>query len=204
MRTLMITAAAILAAAPVNAQHGQHGQGGQQQPPPQQQSRTQQTSMMADHMQRCMDMMTGTSPGMLLQHRQDLSLTDDQVRRLETIRSRTDQAAMTHMRPAMDAVAAAETQLNSNAPNFQAYETRLRQAADHMVQAHVALARGAVEARQVLTSDQRSRIATLRTAGHEMAGNSNGGMHPGSGMQQGMMMPCMTPGPGQTGGGHGH
>jgi len=194
-----MTAATILAAAPVAAQHGQHGQhgqGGQQQAPPQQQPSTPQT--MADHMQRCMEMMTGTSPGMLLQHRQDLSLTSDQVRRLETIRSRTDQAAMTHMRAGMEAAASAGTQLSSNSPNFQAYETRLRQAADHMVQAHVALARGAVEARQVLTSDQQSRLATLRPAGHEMA---SGEMQPGQGMGRGMMMPCMAPGHSQTGGG---
>ena len=202
-RSIMAAMAAVLVAGPVAAQHGQHGQHGQQQQQRQQQPPSSDMSMMSSQMQRCMDMMTGASPGMLIQHRQELSLSDDQVRRLEVIRTRTEASARTHMQPAMQAHMAAAAVLESNSPNLQTYEARLREAADHMVQVHVALARGAVEARQVLNAEQRTRLATLQRSGMNMGGQQQPGMPSGQSMQPGMHMPCMVPS-GQGGSGHGH
>lgn len=175
MRKLSIMAvAALLAGAPAAAQQGHHGQ--------------HQMPMMDDQarqgMEHCMSMLGGPPPHMLLQNREPLGLGADQVNRLETLQSRARETAMAHMQPAMQAHMAAAELLKGDAPDFTGYEARLREAADHMVRAHTAMARVAVEARNVLTAEQQAKLKEL---GGTMRGMSGAGQHPMGGGQHGTM-----------------
>ena len=200
MRKLSIFAvAALLGSAPVAAQegHGQHampmqGQGMQ-------------------GMQHCMAMMGGPPPQMLLRHREALGLSADQVGRLETLQARARETAMPHMQPAMQTHMAAAELLKGDSPDFQGYEAGLREATDHMVRAHVAMARVAVEARGVLTPEQRGRLDELGRG--MMGGDEHGMMDGGQGrmahgamgdMAMGSMMGCMMMGMEAGQGGHDH
>ena len=195
MRTMILGAMMALWAAPAAAQqHGQHPQ---------------QMQMMHDQAQMCMAMMGGASPAMLLQHRDALGLSQSQVQRLERLQNEVQTSVMPHMRPGMQAHAAAAEVLKADTPDFAAYEARLREGADHMVRTHVALARVGVEARKVLTAEQRNRVSNLQ--GEMMSGGQQGMMRGGQqGMAQGghamggMMMMCMGPGGGQEGAAHRH
>lgn len=190
--SIVIAAAALVVAAPLAAQHEQHGQ------------RQQQAGMM----QQCM-MMSGASPAALLQHRESLGLSAAQVSQLETLNTRTSESVMPHMQPAMQAHSAAAEILRADAPDFAAYEAGLREAADHMVRTHVEMARVAVEARQVLTPEQRTRLDTMRDGmmqgmQQRMMQSGQGGMMQGMQMGGGMMMPCMSRGAAPSGGAHRH
>jgi Spy/CpxP family protein refolding chaperone len=189
--SIVIAAAALVIAAPLAAQHKQHSQ--QQQ---------------AGIMQHCM-MMSGASPAALLQHRESLGLSATQVTRLETLNARTHGSVMPHMQPATQAHTAAAEMLRADRPDFAAYEARIREAADHMVRTHVEMARVAVEARQVLTPEQRTRLDTMRDGmmrdmHQRMMQGGQGGMMEGMQMGGGMMMPCMSPGAAAGGGAHRH
>lgn len=203
MRKLSILAvAALLGSAPAAAQEGH----GQHQMPMQGQA--------MQGMQNCMAMMGGPPPQMLLQHREALGLSTDQVNRLEALQARARETAMPHMQPAMQAHRAAAELLKGDSPDFQGYEARVREAADHMVRAHVAMARMAVEARGVLNPEQRGRLDELgrgMMGGGErgMMGGGQGQMDHGAmgGMAMGHMMGCMMMGGGMDGGaqeGHNH
>lgn len=189
-RWSILALAGILMSTPVLAQQGQQMSSGM--------------PMMQQGTQQCMAMMGGPSPAMLLQHRDVLGLSADQVRRLEAIQDRA-QTARPGMKPAMQAHMAAAELLESDAPDLKAYEARLREAADHMVRAHAAMARLNVEARGVLTAPQRAKLPALRSSmmgmmrgrAHVMAGMSDAGMG-------GMMMPCMMMTPDSTSEAHHH
>lgn len=135
---------ALPAAAQQNPQHQQHPMRAQ-----------------APAMHQCMDMMGGPPAAMLLMHREQLELTADQVTRLEGIRDRTHASAHEHMQPVKEAHTRAAELLRADAPDLDEYEDALEDAAEHMVEAHVALVSGNLEARQVLTAEQRSKLATL-------------------------------------------
>ena len=174
MRKLTIIAiAALLGSAPATAQEGHekhrmpmHGQ-----------------SMQG--MGHCMAMMGGPPPQMLLHHQEALGLSADQVSRLEALRDRAHETAMPHMQPGMHAHMSAVELLEGDSPDFQGYEARIREAADHMVRAHVAMARVAVDARRVLTPEQQARLGKL---GGGMMGGEHGKMGAGqAGMDHGAM-----------------
>lgn len=182
MRTLSILAvAALLGSAQAAAQEG-HGQ--HQMPMP---------GQAMQGMQHCMAMMGGPPPQMLLQHREALGLSADQVSRLEALQARARETAMPQMQPTMQAHMAAAELLKGDAPDLQGYEARLREAADHMVRAHVAMARAAVDARRVLTPEQRGRLDELR---RQMMSGGPGQMEHGAmdGMAMGHMIGCMMMG----------
>ena len=189
MRTGIVAFVAALVALPAAAQeHQMHG--GQQGP------------------QQCMAMMGGAPPEMLLHHRDSLKLTPDQVTRLEALRDRADESAQPHMQPAMQAHMAAAELLEGNAPDFAAYETKLREAAEHMILAHTAMARAGVEARQVLTPEQTAKLDAVTTSMMAMHAAQRGAMQqmqPMQGQEHGMagtmMMHCMMMGAGQHQGG---
>jgi hypothetical protein len=169
MRILALATMAFLAAAPVAAQqHAGHGQ---------------QQNMSG--MQICMEMLGGPPPAMILQHREQLGLSADQVTRLESIQAPA--AAASHMQPAQAAHQAAAALLKTPSPDFSAYEAKLREAANHMVLAHTAMARAAVQARAVLNADQRTR---LESAIRDMQHGEGGMMQHG----EGSMMSCMMMG----------
>lgn len=179
----------------------------------------------APAMQQCMDMMGGPPAALLLEHREALSLSADQVSRLEAISDRTQAIGAEHMQPVRAAHMRAVELLRADSPDFDEYEDALEEAAEHMVEAHVAVVRASVEARQVLTAEQRATLQTLRPM-HTMppgadaamprmparpdsagpprmdAGQPRAGMSDMQHMHQMMMMHCMMMGAEEHQGGH--
>ena len=185
-KTVVVLVAIVLMAAPAVAQghHGaradsSRGMGMMQGQSGMMQSGMMQSGMMQSGMMQggMMQMMHGQSgmmmgmamgPGMVLRLQESLELTDDQVTQLETLRDSARSTMRQHMMQGMQVMHAASGMLSSDSPDLDAYETRLRQAADHMVLAHTAMARAAVAARQVLTPEQRERLSLARQMMHEM------------------------------------
>ena len=157
--------------------------------------------MQQEAMKRCMAMMGGPPPQMLLHLRDSLALSADQVGRLEALRDESHEKAMPHMEPAMQAHMEAAAALETDPPDYAAYEAKLREAADHMILAHIEMARASVGARQVLSAEQRSRFETLmpammqmmRGGEHAMGAGAAAGAQPMAGA---MMMHCMMMGAG--------
>lgn len=119
----------------------------------------QQRPMM--QMDGMMGMMgTQASPQMILRMRETLELTDEQVQRIEAIQGEMQKAHQPHMHAAMQAMQEAQRLLDPDSPDWDRYEAQLREATDHHVQAHVAMARASVDARNVLTAEQRERLGT--------------------------------------------
>lgn len=87
-----------------------------------------------------------------------LGLSDEQVKKLRTIRQRTCAAAQPHMRLAMQAHHAAMQALQGDNPDMAAYKGQLDQAARHMVEAQLEMAKGMVEFRNSLTTEQRRKF----------------------------------------------
>lgn len=183
MRKILATLAAVaLAAAPAVAQ-GHHGARadssrgiGMMQGQP--------GMMQMMHGQGGMMMGMAMGPGMVLRLQESLDLTDSQVAELETMLDSAPSSTMRqHMTQGMQVMHAASEVLTSDSPDLDAYEARLREAKEHMVLAHTAMARAGVEARQLLTPDQRERLSLARQMMHEMQpGMMGGGM-----MSRGMM-----------------
>lgn len=124
-------------------------------------------SGMMQMMGQGMGMMATGGPGAaaMLDMRDALDLTDEQVSRLETIRddlATTVQPLMTAMMASHSAAAEA---LRGDSPDFDAYQQGLQGAANIMVSAHVAMARSQVEARDVLTPEQ---LELMRDRGSKM------------------------------------
>lgn len=147
VKSLLIVTTALLVSTPAMAQQQGH--------PGQHEGHPQGMAMMAGH---C-PMMGGAAPMMLLHHADALDLSADQVERIETIRERTDGAA--HMQGAMAAHRQAAELMAGDQPDLARFEAKLQEAADHMVQAHTAMARASVEARTVLTPEQRDRLKDM-------------------------------------------
>jgi hypothetical protein len=194
-KIVAMTVALAAMAGPAVAQqqgHAQHGQG----------MHDMQGMQGMQGMNHCMKMMGGPPPAMVLQHQEELGLTADQVTRLETLKAEAGSGA--HMTEVMAAHSRAAEAIEGDAPDWTAYETALRAAADHMVQAHTAMARTAVAARDVLTPAQREQLSGMD---HGMSGMMAGDGPGHSGMMGCMMMGGMQGtmgGHGAGGAGHGH
>lgn len=158
---IAIVLGGLLAAAPAFAQQHQHGQ----QP-------AEPGGMM--QMQGMHGMMM-PGPMMILRLREPLGLTEAQAQRLEALREREQQAHHPHMMAAMQAMQEANRMLEQPDADLARYEAKLREAADHMVQAHLAMARTGQEAREILTPEQRSKLQT----GMEMMRHMMPGAGPG-------------------------
>ncbi len=121
-------------------------------------------------------------PSMILKLKESLELSNDQVQRLTTLQKSSHAAMQPHMMGAMHAMKAGEKLLGGTAPDLKAYETALRDAANHMVLARTGMAKADVEARQVLTAQQRDRLTLAGKIINEMKnGSDKGGM-----MKEGM------------------
>jgi Spy/CpxP family protein refolding chaperone len=192
MKVLAMATAALLASMPLTAQQHDH-----------QRHSTQPQHQMGMAGAHCMKMMGGAPPAMLLQHRDELGLTSDQVQRLEALLR--DARGAGHMSGAMAAHRQAAELLQSERPDLAAYEAKLREASEHMVQAHTSMARTVVQARAVLTPEQREQAAALDHGA--MAHGQGHGMMRGEG-HMGMMgmMSCpmmgATHGAGEEHSGH--
>ena len=100
----------------------------------------------------------GPGPSALLHMQDELELTDQQVTALESIRDDARAAMQGRMSAMMSAHQAAADALEGASPDLDAYEGNLRTAADLMVQSHLAMARSALEAREILTPAQREML----------------------------------------------
>ena len=103
-----------------------------------------------------MQMMPG--PMIILQLREPLGLTQTQVQRIEAIRDRAQREHEPHMQAAMQTMREADSLLDMPSRDLSRYEAKLKDAANHHVQAHLAMTRGWLEAREVLTPEQRSNL----------------------------------------------
>lgn len=148
-------------------------------------------SGMMGMMGQGMGMMTTGGPGpvAILSMGDALGLTADQRSRLEAIQTEYGNTMGPLMTQAMDAQRRAADALQGDAPDFDAYKRALREGTDQMIDAHVAMARAAFEARQVLTEEQRTRLQSGMQMIQGMMGQGNTG-------RAGMMGP-MGPGTGR-------
>lgn len=105
-------------------------------------------------------MMGEPGPGMLLRLKGALELTGEQVSRLEGLQQKFSQQHEEHVKAADEAQRAAAEALRGEQPDLAAYEAKLKEAAAHGVEAHVVAARAALEARSVLTDEQRAKLRT--------------------------------------------
>lgn len=120
-------------------------------------------AMMARGTMGRMGMRAGAAgPGLLLRTRDALDLTDDQVERLETLQAELRETGRAHMEQARDAQQRAREALSAETPDLAAAEAALQEAADHRIQAQLAMARGHLQAREILTDDQRTRLEETR------------------------------------------
>jgi Spy/CpxP family protein refolding chaperone len=119
-------------------------------------------SGMMQMMGQGMGMMATGGPGAtaILRMHDALNLTDDQVKRLEKIQQDLQTTVQPQMAAMMSTQNAAAQALRGDSPDFNAYQQSLQAAANVMVQAHVAMARSQVEARNVLTTEQRQKLQT--------------------------------------------
>lgn len=123
--------------------------------------------------------MTGTGgpgPGMILRMGDALELTDEQRAELEAIQEEYQGTAAPMMSSMMDIQGEAADALAGDSPDFDAYEDALRDAAGTMVEAHVAMARAAAEARAVLTDEQRAQLQGGMQMMQGMMGQGQSGM----------------------------
>lgn len=111
---------------------------------------------------------------MILRSSEALALTPSQTERLEALQEQVQSEHKEHMRATMAAHQQAAAALGGDAADLDTYTAALNEAADHMVMAHVAMARATLEAREILTPEQRDKL-----------GSVTGGMH-GKMMPRGM------------------
>ncbi len=169
--TCLVTMALSAASLPAAAQ--EHG--GMQPPPG---GGRAEASM---HAQPCMDMMSQPNPAMLLRMKDALGLSAAQVTQLQQVQQQGSSAMQEHMREAMQAHERGRQLLRADAPDMTAVETTAKQAAEHMALAHVAMIRAGVDARKVLTADQRQKLQTgmamMRAMMRPMMMDSAGARH---------------------------
>lgn len=177
-KILMATALSAFAASPLFAQRHGHEQGeaggammGQDQ---------MHGAMMGGGMIG-MGSQMHPGPAMLLRAGDALNLTEDQTAGLTTLRDQARESHRQHMQAAREARQRAVSALEGDSPDFGTYEAALREAAEHMVTAHVSMARSSLEARELLTPEQRAKLDDARTR----KGMTHGGMMHGGTVQGG-------------------
>ncbi|MDP2958254.1 MAG: Spy/CpxP family protein refolding chaperone [Longimicrobiales bacterium] len=116
-----------------------------------------QSMMGGDGMMGLMQDM-GPSPAALVGAADHLGLTPDQVSRLEALAMSSGESHHAHMDAAMAARQEAAGALGAESADLDAYERELKNAADHMVQAHMAMVRAGLDASAVLTPEQRAEL----------------------------------------------
>lgn len=135
-------------------------------------------------------MMAPGGAGQILGMAQALQLTDAQTQQLRTLAEQARTATAPHMQAAMQAHHAAMQALEADAPDVAKYETQLREAANHFVEAQVTLARSVAQALAMLTPEQRANVRFASRLEHAGAMRGMMGGMPGMG---GMNAPGMQP-----------
>jgi hypothetical protein len=176
MKTLtLITAALCLVAAPLAAQqdtsHARHPRPGMR--PPMRRGREGRNDMMAmmrEMMAPLMPIMAYT-PGNLLDHRDSLKLTSDQVTKLTALR---DSAKTAHDAAANDVkthLGELASAFNAASPDTTALRPHSDAAQAAMGKAHWAMLSAAARAKALLTDDQRKKVdaaVTMMQREHSM------------------------------------
>lgn len=138
------------------------------------------------HMDRMSGMMSmmqgmGLGPAALLGAADRLQLSPAQKSRLGALAEKAAQEHQGHMQAIMAAHQDGAEALKATAPDLDAYQRTLEVAADHMVQAHMAMTRATIEARGVLTEEQRGQVQEgLTLMGSMMCGAMGGGEQQGA------------------------
>jgi Spy/CpxP family protein refolding chaperone len=109
--------------------------------------------------------MQAFTPAAVLKHRDHLSLTADQARRLEELAQEVTVSVRPHMDNAMAGHSAAAELISSENADLTAIEATLRDAGEHMLTAHVSMARISVEALRALSQQQKEQFTTMAKAG---------------------------------------
>ncbi len=99
-------------------------------------------------------------PGVILQRQERLKLNPVQTTRLEALQKQARGDCVHHMQLAIAAQRAGRQLLGAATPDFAAYAAKLKEVSAHTIEAQLAMAKGAVEARKVLTAGQRQTIQT--------------------------------------------
>jgi hypothetical protein len=131
-----------------------------------------------DMMSGDMGMMSSSAPGpaVLIRMGQVLDLTEKQITDLEVIQVElTDQRA-SHMPLVMAAHQQAADLIVDDETDLAEYEDTLREAMGHMISVHVSVARAALDARAVLTDEQRVRLEGAVAMMRHMESMRDGGM----------------------------
>ncbi len=173
--SFLVAALAALATQPALAQQHDHGAGQQMDdsPPAMGMMSGNMMQMMSEGMMMDMSVMS-FQPGALLGSPSALELTEDQISGLEALRSAGHGAHGEHAQAAMAARAQASSALQGDAPDLDAYSDAFTEAAGHMAMAHVAMARTAIEARELLTPTQREKVMGAMSMMKGMQGMMNG------------------------------
>lgn len=126
-----------------------------------------------------MGMMSSSAPGpaMLIRMGPVLDLTEKQTTELEAIQAELTDDRASHMPLAMEAHERAAALIAGGETDLAAYEGTLREAMDHMISVHVSVARAALDARAVLTDEQRARLEGATAMMRHMESMMDGGMH---------------------------
>lgn len=150
--TAALTAALVMVAGPLAAQQHGRGQGTMHE-------QGQGAMMGPGHA------VAAFSPERLLEQRTELALTETQIGRLEQLRSETaarvDQAMASHEKHRAEMAAL----LASDAPDPQMVRAHFQGAHDSMGTAHWAEMQAALEARALLTEEQRAKVKAAMPEG---------------------------------------
>jgi len=117
-----------------------------------------------DRTMETMGSMAQFLPAVILQRQERLKLTAVQTTRLQALQTQARGDCAHHMQLAIAAQQAGNQILGAATPDLAAYAAKLKEASAHTVEAQVAMAKGAVEARKVLTAGQRQAIQSRMQA----------------------------------------
>jgi len=99
---------------------------------------------------------------MYAHHGAEFGLTDAQRTRIDQIRTNAQSSCTRHVQMAEQAKMAAVTAFGRANPDMAAFEAKLGEAAQHTTMAHVAIAKAALEAFEVLTPAQKEKALAER------------------------------------------
>ena len=104
------------------------------------------------------------TPTMLIHHAQELGLTADQQAKVTELAKTSQASCEEHMKAAQASHQAAAAQLEKATPDVDGYEQGMKEAAEHLIEGHVAVVKAGVAAEALLTPEQRQKLtAAART-----------------------------------------